>query len=72
MPSVPPKTSPGPETLKTGLDYRGTSENESRSAKLENETRRPQYHGKRLRERKTRKRDPTHWHRRKLVRERKT
>jgi hypothetical protein len=47
--SVPPKTCPGAENMKTGKDALGTIENESVSAKQENETRRPWYHRKRVR-----------------------
>jgi hypothetical protein len=56
---VPLKTSPGAQNVNTGHDAHSTAENESRSAKQENETRRPQYGRKYFRERKTWKRDPT-------------
>jgi hypothetical protein len=39
--------------MKTGSDALGTTENESGRAKQENETRRPWYRQKRVRERKT-------------------
>jgi hypothetical protein len=52
-PSVMPNTSPGAQNMKTGPDALGTAENESGSAKHENDTRRPRYRGKLLRERKT-------------------
>jgi hypothetical protein len=42
-PSVPPKTGPGAQNKKTGLDALGTDENESGSAKHENGTRRARY-----------------------------
>jgi hypothetical protein len=71
-PSIPPKTIPGTQNVKTVPDALGTVENESESAKLENGTRRPWYrrkyenengrpwyHRKRVRERKTRKLDTT-------------
>jgi hypothetical protein len=58
-PSVPPKASPGAQNMKTGADALGCTENESGSAKHENETRRPRYNRKRVRARKTLKRDPT-------------
>jgi hypothetical protein len=45
--------------MKTGPDALGTSENELRSAKHEKGTRCPRYRRKRVRERKTRKWDPT-------------
>jgi hypothetical protein len=44
--------------MKTGPEDRGTAENESKIAKLENGTRRPPYREKRLWERKTLKRHP--------------
>jgi hypothetical protein len=37
-PSIPPKTSPGVQEMKTGPDALDTAENESGSAKHENET----------------------------------
>jgi hypothetical protein len=40
-PSVPPKTCPGMQNMKTGLDTVGSAENESGRAKHENGTRRP-------------------------------
>jgi hypothetical protein len=52
-PSVPPKTSHGGQNMKTGPDLLGTVENKSGSAKHENGTRRPRYHRKRVRERKS-------------------
>jgi hypothetical protein len=39
-PSVPSKTGPGAQNMKTGPDALGIAENESGSAKHENETRR--------------------------------
>jgi hypothetical protein len=45
--------------MKTGPDDLGTVENDSWIAKLENGTRRPRYRRKRVRARKTLKRDPT-------------
>jgi hypothetical protein len=41
--SVPPKTNPGTQNVKTGPDALDTAENESGSAKVENGTRRPRY-----------------------------
>jgi hypothetical protein len=41
MPSVPSKTSPGAQNMKTGPDALGTAENEFGSAKLVNGTRHP-------------------------------
>jgi hypothetical protein len=49
----------GTQNVKTGPDDLGNAENESGSAKNENRTRRPRYHRKRVRERKTRKRNST-------------
>jgi hypothetical protein len=46
--------------MKTGLDARGTAEDESGRAKHENGTRHPRYARKRVWERKTGKREPTH------------
>jgi hypothetical protein len=51
--------SPVTQNMITGPDVRGSSNNEPGSIKLENGTRRPRYRGKRLRERKTSKRDLT-------------
>jgi hypothetical protein len=45
--------------MKTGPDALGTAENGSGRAIHENGTRRPRYRQKRVRARKTRKRDPT-------------
>jgi hypothetical protein len=45
--------------MKLGIDALGTTKNESGSAKHENGNRRPWYRRKRVRERKTLKRDPT-------------
>jgi hypothetical protein len=45
--------------MKTGLDALGTAENEFTSAKHENGTLHPRYRRKRVRERKTLKRDTT-------------
>jgi hypothetical protein len=45
-PSVLPKMSPGAQDMKTGPDALGTDGNESVRSKLENVTRRPQYHEK--------------------------
>jgi hypothetical protein len=42
-PSVPPKTCPGAQNMKTVTDVLGTAENESGHAKHENRTRRPRY-----------------------------
>jgi hypothetical protein len=53
MPPLPPKMSPGEQNKRTGPDGPGTAGNESGSAKRENGTRRPRYHQKRVRERKT-------------------
>jgi hypothetical protein len=47
------------QTMKTGHNVHNTAENEYGCTKHENETRRPQNCRKRVRERKTRKRDPT-------------
>jgi hypothetical protein len=54
-PSVPPKTCPGAQNMKTGHDAVGTAENESGHAKHENGTWRPPYRRKRVRERKNMK-----------------
>jgi hypothetical protein len=43
----------GAQNMKTGRDALGTVENEFRSAKHENGTRRPPHRRKRVRERKT-------------------
>jgi hypothetical protein len=56
---VPLKTSPGEQNTKTGPDALGTAENVSGSAKEENGTRRPRFRRKRVRTRKTGKRNPT-------------
>jgi hypothetical protein len=45
--SVPPKTSPGAQNMKTGPNALGTVENMSSSGKQENGTRRPRYRRKR-------------------------
>jgi hypothetical protein len=58
-PMVPSKMSLRVQNMKTGPDALGIVENESRSAKHENGTRRPRYHWKRVRERKTWKNDLT-------------
>jgi hypothetical protein len=50
--------STGAQNLKIGPNALGTAKNEFRSAKHANETRRPQYHPKLVRERKTWKRNP--------------
>jgi hypothetical protein len=47
------------QNMKMRPDALGTAENEFGSAKYENGTRRPRYRRKRVRERKTLKRDPT-------------
>jgi hypothetical protein len=47
------------ENMIIGNDALGTSENEFGGTKHENGKRRPLYHRKRVRERKTAKRDPT-------------
>jgi hypothetical protein len=57
-PSVPPKTRPGAHDMKTGPEALGTVQNESGSAKHENEIWRPRYRLKWVRERKTWKRNP--------------
>jgi hypothetical protein len=51
--------SPGVQNTKTGRDSLGTAENESGRAKHEEQTRRPRYRRKLVRERKTLKWDPT-------------
>jgi hypothetical protein len=58
-PSVSPKMCPGAQNIKSGSDALVIAENESGSAKHENETRRPRYRRNRVLERKTLKRDPT-------------
>jgi hypothetical protein len=58
-PSVPPKTSPGAQNMKTGPNALGTAEHESERAKYENRTRRTRHRRKLVRERKTWKMDPT-------------
>jgi hypothetical protein len=50
----------GAQNMKTGPDALGTVENEYGRAKHVNETRRTRYLRKRVRARKTCKRDPTH------------
>jgi hypothetical protein len=50
---------PGAQNMKTEPDAIGTAEKESGSAKHENGTRGPRYRRKRVRARKTRKRDTT-------------
>jgi hypothetical protein len=52
-PSVPPKTSPGAQNMKTEHDAHCTAQNEFGSAKHENGSRRPRYRRKRVRECKT-------------------
>jgi hypothetical protein len=59
MPSVPPKMSPSAQNMKTGRGALGNAENEFASAKLENGSQRPRYRRKRVRARKTLKRDMT-------------
>jgi hypothetical protein len=59
MPSVPPKTSTGTQNMKMGPDTLEIAENESGSAKHEKGTRRPGFRRKRVRARKTLKRDLT-------------
>jgi hypothetical protein len=49
----------GAQNIKTESETLGTAENQSRRAKRENEIGRPQYRRKRVRERKTFKREPT-------------
>jgi hypothetical protein len=51
--SVPPKTGPGAQNMKTKPDALGTAENASWSAKHENGTRRHRYRPKWVLERKT-------------------
>jgi hypothetical protein len=51
--SISPKMSPGAKNMKKVPHALVTAENESGSAKHENETRHPQYRRKRVRERKT-------------------
>jgi hypothetical protein len=58
-PPISPKMSLGAQNIKTGPDALGTAENESLSTIHENGTRRPQHRRKRVREQKTRKRDPS-------------
>jgi hypothetical protein len=58
-PSVPSKTSPGAQNMKTGPDAIGIAENEFGSAKHENGIRRTRYRRKWVRARKIWKRDPT-------------
>jgi hypothetical protein len=53
MPSEPSKMSPDAQNTNTRSDAPGTVENESGRAKQELEKRRPRYHRKRVRERKT-------------------
>jgi hypothetical protein len=67
-----PKMSSGAQNMKTGPDALSTAENESGSLKHENGTRRPRYHEKLVRERKTWKREPTPSVLQKRVRTRKT
>jgi hypothetical protein len=52
-PSVPPKTCPGEQNMKTGTGALGTAQNVFESAKHENVTRYRRYRQKRVRERKT-------------------
>jgi hypothetical protein len=58
-PSVPSKTIPGAQNMKTGPDALGTAENEFGRAKQENGTQRRRYRRKQVWAHKTRKRDPT-------------
>jgi hypothetical protein len=58
-PSVPPKTFPGAQNMKTGPDTLLTAGNNSGSAKLEKENRSPRYRRKLVWARKTLRRDPT-------------
>jgi hypothetical protein len=58
-PTVPPKTSPGAQNLKTRTNALGIAKNVSGSAELENETRRRRYSRKWVRARKTWKLDTT-------------
>jgi hypothetical protein len=58
-PSVSSKMSSGAQNMKTRLDALGTDENESGRAKHENGNRRTLHHQKRVRARKTWKRDRT-------------
>jgi hypothetical protein len=51
--SIPPKTNPSVQNIKTGPDAHGTAQNEFGRAKHDNGTRRPRYRRKRIRERKT-------------------
>jgi hypothetical protein len=59
MPSVPSKTFPRAQNMKTGPDTLLTAENNSDSAKLEKENRSPRYLRKLVWARKTLRRDPT-------------
>jgi hypothetical protein len=52
-PPKTPKMSPGAQNKNAGPDAPGTAEKGSGSANHENETRRPRYRRKRVRERKT-------------------
>jgi hypothetical protein len=54
-----PKTGPVAQNMKTGPDALGTVDNEFRSAKHANRTRRPRFRPKRVWERKTCKWEPT-------------
>jgi hypothetical protein len=58
--TVLPRTSSGVQNIKTGPDALDIVKNGSRSATHENWTRLRRYRRKRLNERKTVKRDPTH------------
>jgi hypothetical protein len=58
-PSVPLKTNLRAQNMKTKSDALGTAKNESGSAKHANGTQHPRYRRKRVRERKTWKRNPT-------------
>jgi hypothetical protein len=58
-PAVLLKTSPGAQNMKTGPDALRTDENESGGAKYENGTLSHRDRRKRVRARKTRKRDQT-------------
>jgi hypothetical protein len=57
--SVPPKMRTCAQNMKTGHDALGTAENESGHAKHEKRTGCPRNHRKRVRKRKTTKRNPT-------------
>jgi hypothetical protein len=59
VPSVPLKTSSGTQHMNTGPDALNSAESEYGSGKHENGIGHPHYRRKRVRTRKTRKRDPT-------------